>query len=175
MWITKQILAFLFCFARGLNLYTPLISILPPTYPPLPSPSAYLSAHTSHTAHLSTHPSAHPSLRNQPFKDFVFIKPLDLTLLSARVTYDVWASISVEPSPKKPTLKIPPSKAWCRLHRTNGTSPRAAHCIAPRLAQRTARMQPARATRECNQPAIISMNIIAVLCEKKFWKILSNI
>ena len=28
------------------------------------------------------------------------------------------------------TLKIPPSKAWCRLHRANATSPRAAHCIA---------------------------------------------
>jgi hypothetical protein len=29
-----------------------------------------------------------------------------------------------------PTLKIPPSKAWRRLHRANATSPRAAHCIA---------------------------------------------
>jgi hypothetical protein len=28
------------------------------------------------------------------------------------------------------TLKIPPSKAWRRLHRANATSPRAAHCIA---------------------------------------------
>ena len=58
------------------------------------------------------------------------------------------------------TLKIPPSKAWCRLHRANATSPRAAHCIAnssqridlrsasacaSRASQRTARMQPARA------------------------------
>ena len=36
--MTKQILAFLFCFIRELNIYTPLISILPPTYPPIPPP-----------------------------------------------------------------------------------------------------------------------------------------
>jgi len=68
--------------------------------------------------------------------------------------------------PKKPTLKIPPSKAWCRLHRVNATSPRAAHCIAtssqrigPRIAscasQRTARMQPARAHRIANNPSTV--------------------
>jgi hypothetical protein len=41
------------------------------------------------------------------------------------------------------TLKIPPSKAWRRLHRANATSPRAAHCITtssqiicPRIASR---------------------------------------
>jgi hypothetical protein len=62
--MTKQILAFLFCFIRELNIYTPLISILPPAYPPIP-----------HTP--PAHPSAHPFLRNQPS-----------TLLSARVTYE---------------------------------------------------------------------------------------
>ena len=70
----------------------------------------------------------------------------------------------LKPSP--PTLKIPPSKAWCRLHRANATSPRAAHCIAnssqridlrsasacaSRASQRTARMQPARAHRIASQ------------------------
>ena len=65
-----------------------------------------------------------------------------------------------------PTLKIPPSKAWCRLHRANATSPRAAHCIAtssqrigPRIAscvsQRTARMQPARAQHIANNPRTV--------------------
>ena len=72
------------------------------------------------------------------------------------------------------TLKIPPSKAWCRLHRANATSPRAAHCIAtssqriglrilcitahrashpvqrPRIASRTTTVQ--RAARTDNQP-----------------------
>jgi hypothetical protein len=38
MWITKQFLAFIFCFTKELNPYTPLISILPLTYPPIPSP-----------------------------------------------------------------------------------------------------------------------------------------
>jgi hypothetical protein len=71
----------------------------------------------------------------------------------------------LKPSP--PTLKIPQSKAWCRLHRANATSPRAAHCIAnspqprrtrssasacaSRASQRTARMQPARAQRIASQ------------------------
>jgi hypothetical protein len=43
-------------------------------------------------------------------------------------------------SQKNPTLKIPPSKAWRRLHRANATSPRAGHCIAnnPRTVQRSA-------------------------------------
>ena len=36
--MTKQILAFLFCFIRELNPQSPLISILPPTYPPIPPP-----------------------------------------------------------------------------------------------------------------------------------------
>jgi len=57
--MTKQILAFLFCFTRELNLYTPLtyslISAreLKPYTPPLllPAPSAHLSAHT-----FSLHP-----------------------------------------------------------------------------------------------------------------------
>jgi hypothetical protein len=50
------------------------------------------------------------------------------------------------PPPIPPaTLKIPPSKAWRRLHRANATSPRAAHCIASCTAQ--------PAPRECNQPA----------------------
>jgi hypothetical protein len=48
--------------------------------------------------------------------------------------------MDVEPNPKNPTLKIPPSKAWRRLHRANATSPLAAHCIAnnPRTVQRSA-------------------------------------
>jgi hypothetical protein len=48
--------------------------------------------------------------------------------------------MDVEPNPKNPTLKIPPSKAWRRLHHANATRPRAAHCIAnnPRTVQRSA-------------------------------------
>jgi hypothetical protein len=52
--MTKQILAFLFCFIRELTLYSPLTYSLTsarelkPYTPPLPSPSAYLSARTSH-------------------------------------------------------------------------------------------------------------------------------
>ena len=34
--MTKQILAFLFCFTRELNPHSPLMSILPPTHPPIP-------------------------------------------------------------------------------------------------------------------------------------------
>ena len=34
--MTKQIFAFLFCFTRELNPHSPLISILPPTPPPIP-------------------------------------------------------------------------------------------------------------------------------------------
>ena len=33
--MTKQILAFLFCFTRELNLYTPPYLLPPPTYPPI--------------------------------------------------------------------------------------------------------------------------------------------
>jgi hypothetical protein len=63
------------------------------------------------------------------------------------------------------TLKIPPSKAWRRLHRANANSPRAAHCIASRAAQRIATSPRAahciannprtvqRAARTDNQPA----------------------
>jgi hypothetical protein len=62
MWITKQILAFLFCFTRELNLYTPLISILPPTYPPIP--------HTPHTppTYPPIPPPTHPTLKIPPSK-----------------------------------------------------------------------------------------------------------
>jgi len=54
MCLTKQILAFLFCFIRELNLYTPL------TYSLISARE--LKPYTS------------------PFKDFVFIKPLVLLL-----------------------------------------------------------------------------------------------
>jgi hypothetical protein len=84
--MTKQILAFLFCFTRELNPYSP-------PYPP------------------PTHPSA---TNPQPF-----CLPGDDCRTYGRLT-----------DPKKPTLKIPPSKAWCSLHSANATSPRAAHCIA---------------------------------------------
>jgi hypothetical protein len=74
------------------------------------------------------------------------------------------------PPATHPTLKIPPSKAWRRLHRAKATSPRAAHRIAnnPRTVQRiaayciaTSSHASARAShpvhrsapRECNQPA----------------------
>ena len=46
------------------------------------------------------------------------------------------------------TLKIPPSKAWRRLHRANATSPRVAHCIASRAVHRIANNP-----RTDNQPA----------------------
>jgi hypothetical protein len=58
---------------------------------------------------------------------------------------------------KNPTLKIPPSKAWCRLQRAqriasqpvrSASQPvRSASACASRASQRTARMQPARAQR----------------------------
>jgi len=59
--MTNQILAFLFCFKRELNPYTPPYLLPPPTYPPIPHT---LTAHT-----------LNPLL---PPKDFVFIKPLVL-------------------------------------------------------------------------------------------------
>ena len=79
--MTKQILAFLFCFTRELNLYTPLtyslISAreLKPYTPPLPSPSTHLSAlkpkaegfielrsrlYKTFGFNLTHHPSTHP-------------------------------------------------------------------------------------------------------------------
>ncbi len=67
----KQILAFLFCFTRELNLYPPLtFSLCLPIHP-------YLTHHPPihPPIHPSTHPSGHPShhLLNPPS-----------TLLSAR-------------------------------------------------------------------------------------------
>ncbi len=50
MWIMKQILAFLFCFTRELNLYTPLtFSLRPPIHP-----------------YLTHHPPIHPFLKPHP-------------------------------------------------------------------------------------------------------------
>ena len=69
--MTKQILAFLFCFIRELTLYS-LSSAreLKPYTPPLPSPSAHLSTHTSHTTHPIFRPpippATHPTLKIPP-------------------------------------------------------------------------------------------------------------
>ncbi len=74
--MTKQILAFLFCFTRELTLYSPLTYSLSsarelkPYTPPLPSPSAHLSTHTSHTTHPIFRPpippATHPTLKIPP-------------------------------------------------------------------------------------------------------------
>jgi hypothetical protein len=53
---------------------------------------------------------------------------------------------------KNPTLKIPPSKAWRRLHRANATSPRAAHCIATSSQRIGSRIASRAAQRIASQP-----------------------
>ena len=113
--MTKQILAFLFCFTRELNPYSP-------PYPP------------------PTHPSA---TNPQPF-----CLPGDDCQTYGRLT---------DPK-KKPTLKIPPSKAWCRLHRANATSPSAQRIASQPVRSASARASPVHhsAPRECNQPARIA-------------------
>jgi len=56
------------------------------------------------------------------------------------------------------TLKIPPSKAWCRLHRANATSPPAQRIASQPVRSASARASPVHhsAPRECNQPARIA-------------------
>ena len=78
---------------------------------------------------LQTHPSAH-SL-NPPICPF--LKPTHPSATNPQpfcLPGDDCRTYGRLTDPKKTTLKIPPSKAWCRLHRANATSPRAAHCIA---------------------------------------------
>ena len=106
--MTQQILAFFFCFIRELNLYSPLtfslISAreLKPFTLPLPSPSpprANLNPLLPPYPPTTLNPFLRPPIRNQPS-----------TLLSARVTYEHWWVFNQ--TQKKPTLKIPPSKAF---------------------------------------------------------------
>ena len=76
---------------------------------------------------------------------------------------------------KNPTLKIPPSKAWRRLHRANATSPRAAHCIAnnPRTDNQPATHRPPRPLRIIRRTAHTShlqlCTRFAVLCAGFVW------
>jgi hypothetical protein len=71
---TAHFFPFIFCFIRELNPHSPLISILPPTYPPIPPPIHdcaygafyYLGSECDHlpeagNTYIGIHPSAYPS------------------------------------------------------------------------------------------------------------------
>ena len=67
MWITKQVLAFLFCFTRELNLYTPLMSIshIQICYQLLQTYSAMNPPWIRHESAMNPAPIPQPTL--QPF------------------------------------------------------------------------------------------------------------
>ena len=109
--MTKQILAFLFCFTRELNPYSP-------------------------PGRANSKPSPSPP------------RTLSLWLNRVKDSTNLYS----------PTLKIPPSKAWCRLHRANATSPPAQRIASQPVRNASARASPVHhsAPRECNQPARIA-------------------
>ena len=101
--MTKQILAFLFCFIRELNLYSPLTLTLTsahelkPLLPPYPHP--HLRARTQ-----TFTPLLHPSLRQKHgarlskkfhynTKEVVTTKPTQVNLLNVRMYYTVRLNI----------------------------------------------------------------------------------
>ena len=57
---------------------------------------------------MHLYPSGHPSLR-PPIPPQPTFNPSVCPVTTVE-------RMAVEPNPKNPTLKIPPSKAWCRLH-----------------------------------------------------------
>ena len=106
---------------------------------------------------LQTHPSAH-SL-NPPICPF--LKPTHPSATNPQpfcLPGDDCRTYGRLTDPKKPTLKIPPSKAWCRLHRANATSPPAQRIASQPVRSASARASPVHhsAPRECNQPARIA-------------------
>ena len=122
--MTKQILAFLFCFIRELNPYSP-----PGRANSKPSPSA--RELKTLTLRANSNPLLPPKARG--FIKTLFLPPQPthppsatnptthsatnpLTLLSARVTYERQSVLNQtqKKAPSTPTLKIPPSKAWLK-------------------------------------------------------------
>ena len=93
--MTKQILAFLFCFKRELNLYPHLRARTQTYTPPLPSPSP-------------------PRTNSNLYSPLTLNPSVFCTLKRASASFPVTTveRMDVEPNPKKTTLKIPPSKAF---------------------------------------------------------------